>query len=386
MDNLTHSLVGLAAAKAGLERLSPAATVMCVIAANAPDADILALAGGRWAYLHHHRGITHSIIGTLALALLIPALFWLGDFLIARIRSRPVKVKFRGLLLASLIVSATHPVLDWTNNYGLRPLLPWNSQWYYGDLVFIIDPWLWLSLGGASFLLTAKTKWRIAFWAALATVLTAAVVFAPMLRPGAMLPLASRVIWVVGIISFFLAHRARLAERWGRAIAVVALALILVYWGGLSLLHRRALADAQTIAARLASENGETTNRLAAMPVLANPLRWQCVMETTRATYRFDLSLSAQGEEKVVGQTVRYEKPQGKDAELYARASQDEGARVFLDFARFPVARVEGDCLSKILVQFADLRYTEPGRGSRGTFSTEVPVECPPEVGALKTK
>ena len=29
MDNLTHSLVGLAAAKAGLEKLSPGATVVC---------------------------------------------------------------------------------------------------------------------------------------------------------------------------------------------------------------------------------------------------------------------------------------------------------------------------------------------------------------------
>src|SRR5918998_1153671 len=66
MDNLTHSLVGLVAAKAGLERLSPGATAVCVLAANAPDADILAALGGKWFYLHHHRGITHSIVGTLA--------------------------------------------------------------------------------------------------------------------------------------------------------------------------------------------------------------------------------------------------------------------------------------------------------------------------------
>ncbi len=53
MDNLTHSLVGLAAAKAGLERLSPFATTGCVIAANAPDGDILAAFGGSWFYLKH---------------------------------------------------------------------------------------------------------------------------------------------------------------------------------------------------------------------------------------------------------------------------------------------------------------------------------------------
>jgi inner membrane protein len=52
MDNLTHSFLGLAAAKAGLEKLSPGATALCVLAANAPDADIVVLAfGDRWSFL-----------------------------------------------------------------------------------------------------------------------------------------------------------------------------------------------------------------------------------------------------------------------------------------------------------------------------------------------
>src|SRR5215210_1987541 len=114
MDNLTHSLMGLAAAKAGLERLSPGATAVCIIAANAPDADIISLIGGRWAYLHHHRGITHSIVGTFALALIIPSIFYLVDLIIARFRRHPLRIKIRGLLLASLITSATHPLMDWT--------------------------------------------------------------------------------------------------------------------------------------------------------------------------------------------------------------------------------------------------------------------------------
>ena len=51
MDNLTHSLVGLAAAKAGLERLSPGATTLCVLATNAPDADVVVgLFSDRWAF------------------------------------------------------------------------------------------------------------------------------------------------------------------------------------------------------------------------------------------------------------------------------------------------------------------------------------------------
>lgn len=383
MDNLTHSLVGLVAAKAGLERLSPAATTMCVIAANAPDADILARFGGSWFYLHHHRGITHSIIGTFAIALLIPILFWLGDFLIARLRGRKMTVKLSGMLLVSLIVSATHPLLDWTNNYGVRPLLPWSGKWFYGDLVFIVDPWLWLSLGGTAFLLTAKTKWRIALWVVLALVLTGAIVYLSLIRPDSIFPVASCFVWLIGVVGFFVAHRARLAERFGVGIAVCALALMLVYWSGLSLLHRRALAQAQAVATNLAAANGETVMRSAAMPTLANPLRWQCVTETTGATLRFDFSLSEQG---IVGETIRYQKPQGKAAEAYARAAQNENAGIFLNFARFPVSRMEGDCLSKALVQIADLRYTEPGRSAPGSFSIEVPVECAPAGGVTEAK
>mgnify|MGYP006161246883 CR=1 FL=1 len=72
MDNLTHSLVGLTAAKAGLDKVSPGATTLCILAANAPDVDVaILLFGDRWTYLHHHRGITHAILGVAVLAFLL---------------------------------------------------------------------------------------------------------------------------------------------------------------------------------------------------------------------------------------------------------------------------------------------------------------------------
>ncbi|MBV9211567.1 MAG: metal-dependent hydrolase, partial [Acidobacteria bacterium] len=292
------------------------------------------------------------------------------------LRGRPAKLKFRGLLLASLIVSATHPLLDWTNNYGLRPFLPWSGKWYYGDFVFIVDLFIWLMLGGAAFLLTAKTKWRVALWSLLAIVLTTAIVFIPTVRAGSTIPPAARAIWLIGLAAFFIAHKARLAARLQSRIALAALALMLIYWGGLSFMHHHAYTEAQAVAARMAAANGERAGRLAAMPVLANPLRWQCVFETEQATYRFDLSLM---KDKLAGEPLRYEKLRGAEAGLYARAAQDERAKIFLDFARFPVAQVEGDCLSEMLVELADLRYTEPSRGQRGTFTLNVPVECPPK-------
>jgi inner membrane protein len=383
MDNLTHSLVGLAASKAGLERLSPAATVMCVIAANAPDADIVTVFSSRWSYLNHHRGITHSIVGTAVLAVLIPILFWLGDRLVAWLARREPKMKLRGLLLASLIVSATHPLLDWTNNYGIRPFLPWNNQWYYGDLVFIIDPWIWLSLGGACFLLTSKSRWQITGWALLAAVLTLIVVLVPMLRPGSVFPIAAQACWLVGIAVVISLHRSRTAFRWGSAIPIAVFALLVTYWGGLAILHRTALSRSETLAATLASDRGEKLNRIAAMPMLANPMRWQCVFETDRATYRFDISLNQTG---IQGETKRYEKLHGQQAVRYSIATRDERAKIFLGFARFPVAQVRGDCVSETLVGFADLRYTEPGRSRGGAFTLDVPIECSDLTGDLETK
>ena len=77
MDGLTHSLVGLASAKAGLERLSPYTAACCILSANAPDIDVVSFFfGGRWTLLQHHRGITHSVVGTLVLGALIPTILF----------------------------------------------------------------------------------------------------------------------------------------------------------------------------------------------------------------------------------------------------------------------------------------------------------------------
>jgi inner membrane protein len=110
--------------------LSPGATTLCVLAANAPDSDIVVLAfGDRWTFLHHHRGITHAIVGVICLAIILPLIFYGVDRLWSRYKDRPPKTNLKGLLLASFIASATHPLLDWTNNYGFRWFLPWSQYW-----------------------------------------------------------------------------------------------------------------------------------------------------------------------------------------------------------------------------------------------------------------
>lgn len=333
------------------------------------------LIGDRWDYLHHHRGITHALVGTAFFALLLPLIFYGGDRLWARLRRQSPKTKLRGLLIASVIVSATHPLLDWTNNYGIRFLLPWNPRWFYGDLVFIIDPFLWVVLGGAAFLLASKTKISKFIWAAVAAFITVLIVANP--RAG---DLANRTsiaaLWIGALVVIISLYLVGAREKWGPKIAFVAFAVVLAYWSTLAFLHSQAFERGWEEANRIATPNGESISRVAAMPTLANPLRWDFVFETDQATYRFPIALNGQ---TPAGRVVRYPKPSGKLAAALDTVAQQKPARVFLEFARFPVAGLaDPNCTTQTLVQLADLRYTEPGR-SRGAFAVELPVDCPDE-------
>jgi inner membrane protein len=45
------------------------------------------------------------------------------------------------------------------NNYGMRWLMPFVDRWFYGDALFIVDPWIWgtLALGaGLSFVMRRR--------------------------------------------------------------------------------------------------------------------------------------------------------------------------------------------------------------------------------------
>jgi len=379
MDGLAHSLVGLASAKAGLERLSPYTVAVSILAANAPDLDVVTAVGGRWTALHYHRGITHSIIGTIILGILIPSLFYLIDRAVARLRDRRPRIRYWGLLLASLVVSATHPLMDWTNNYGLRPLLPWNGRWFYGDLVFIIDPYIWLIIGGAVFLLTSNTRAKVIVWLVIGAATTLFVFAASASRmPGGGSLLPARIIWIVGVLAFVTTRWRRFDKPTGRWAAVAALSVVVLYWSGLAWQHRIAYGRAVEIAQRLARERHEYFIRTAAMPTAANPFRWLCVAETDTAMYRFSLRSDSDGVKSCLVSAVdRFEKPAGRNTQLVASASRDPRAQILLGFARFPIEKVEdSNCLEQTLVHFADLRYTEPGGPARGNFALDVPVEC----------
>lgn len=153
MDNLTHSLAGAALGRAGLYRRTRYAAGALIIGANLPDIDVIGLAFGQ--NLAFRRGITHGPIAMLVLPFVLTGLLllvarWRRDRASSTQDTRAVVP--RQLLLLSYIGVLSHPALDWLNSYGVRLLYPFSDRWFYGDSIFIIDPWIWIALGAGVWL------------------------------------------------------------------------------------------------------------------------------------------------------------------------------------------------------------------------------------------
>ena len=150
MDNVCHTLVGAAFGEAGLKRHTRFGNATLMIAANLPDVDVLVFATDVPS-MAFRRGWTH---GTIAQALLpmalTAAICAVSRMCPARGDSKPIRV--RSLLTLSYVGVLSHVALDLLNNYGVRLLLPFDRRWFYGDALFIIDPWLWLALGAGTWL------------------------------------------------------------------------------------------------------------------------------------------------------------------------------------------------------------------------------------------
>ena len=127
-----------------------------VLAAEAPDIDLLWGLRGPVAEFQHHRGITHTFLGAPFMALLITGAIWLwhrwrtrgkvqrARYIAGSQSNRPDQhsppVRWRWIWFLALIADLSHLLLDWTNNYGLRPFFPFNPHWYAGSLFFIFEP------------------------------------------------------------------------------------------------------------------------------------------------------------------------------------------------------------------------------------------------------
>jgi inner membrane protein len=110
--------------------------------------DVLAYLDGPAADLGFRRGWTHGLPALVVLPFVLTGAVLLLDRAVRRIRraALPTNVLPREILLLATIAILTHPILDTLNTYGVRWLMPFSGRWFYGDTLFIVDPWLWLLL------------------------------------------------------------------------------------------------------------------------------------------------------------------------------------------------------------------------------------------------
>jgi inner membrane protein len=184
MDNLTHSLVGALIGQMGLKRKTGLAMPTLIIAANIPDIDAVATLLGGHQHLAIRRGITHGPIAMVLLPLLLWGMMLWFDRWQTRRGKRPDKrlPVHKGWLLALAYIGClSHPLFDWFNSYGIRLLEPFSSQWFYGDTIFIIDIWLWITLIAGVWISLRRERKGAANWrrpAALSFVAICAYIFA----------------------------------------------------------------------------------------------------------------------------------------------------------------------------------------------------------------
>ncbi|MFZ0961498.1 MAG: metal-dependent hydrolase [Terriglobia bacterium] len=316
MDNLTHTLTAVAISQTGLNRKTRFATLTLILAANAPDIDILAGLKDSITYLKYHRGIAHSFLGITVLAIIIWGfMHWVGK----RVRPKPgLPLNSRWLLLAAFLGTGSHLLLDFTNAYGVRPFLPFSGKWYAWDIMPIVDPLLL-----------------------------------------ALLILGLCVPWLLRLVSDEVgASRPRLA-----AGAVFCLCAMVALWGVRDLAHRRALSilDSHTY-------SGEDPQRFSALPVVVNPFTWMGVVETDASFHVVRVNaLDASG---LPEELETFAKPQMSPA--LAAAMKTRGGLIFLDFARFPWAQVD-ESEEGYKVSLRDLRFFhEPAQSRSFTLQVEL--------------
>ena len=282
MDNLTHSLTGLMLSRAGLNRFYPRATLVLVIAANIPDIDFVAIMHGPLFYFEQHRGITHSIAAAPVMALL--------PVLLACAIGRTM----RGWAVSwgiSLIGVASHLLLDWTNVYGIRLLLPFSSQWFHVDLINLFDLVVWgvLLLG-----------------------------------------------WLGPMMGRLVSGEIGAQAGTGRGAAIFALSFFLLYDFGRFLSHQRAI---EILNSRVYRDGPPL--RVAAFPARAvNPLEWQGWIERPEFVMRF--SVNVRKEFDPTAGVIIFKAPPSPAIEA---ARQATPVAVFLKFAQYPlwsVMPVEG--------------------------------------------
>ena len=321
--------------RAGLNRKTALATVTLTLAAEAPDLDVLSRFGGSAFGLNHHRGFTHSFLGVpLVAAVVVGFVYFLWRLRGRKTRNPNLPPRWGLLFAYACLAGLSHILLDFTNNYGVRPFWPFSEHWVSWDIDFIVEP-----------------------------------VLLVVLTLGLILPaLFSLINEEIGVRS---KGPSATPHGHGRLAATLALLAVFAYWGLRDYEHRRAVAALQSRTYQSAD-----AIRVSAYPYWVNPFRWYGVVETPAFFANMDVDSLAPEVDPTAQMQIRY-KPEETPVTLAAKRTYL--GRVYLSWAQYPITETEQlqddpveNGRAAYVVRFRDLRYDYPGRNARATLGATV--------------
>lgn len=253
MEPVTHLLTGACLARTGFNRKAAYATLAMTMAAETPDVDTLWSIRGPVAAFQHHRGITHTFLALPVEALVVVGFVWFVHRMRKRrfhagsgpapnpqgglppITAAPIRW---GLLYGFVLIALfSHILLDWTNNYGVRPLFPFDPHWYQGSFVFIFEPVMLVAL------------------------------LIGLIAPA-----------LFGLVSSEIG--ARRSRFRGRGWAIFALGVVVALWGWRWFEHDEAVQLATNANYGPPGSAPAEILRVTASPYPINPFRWHTVVDT----------------------------------------------------------------------------------------------------------
>jgi inner membrane protein len=273
--------------------------------------DVLAYLDGPAGDLSFRRGWTHGVPALLVLPFVLTGVVVLADRLKRRLGREvlPSAVRPSQVLLLAVVSIVSHPILDTLNTYGVRWLMPFDGDWYYGDTLFIVDPWLWIVLA-------------------------------------------------VGTLASRRPRGARLHDPGTTRPARVALGLSVMYVIAMALTGWMS----RGMARRELAARGGPVSRLMVAPRPISPLTRQ-VVAAQGASYRVGTFRWFRRPHIDPASLRTFPRPLPGDPLIAAAMEQPVGRR-FLSWARFPTVQADTDAAGRTLVHLVDLRYADrPGSG-----------------------
>jgi len=321
LEPITHFLTGAVLGRAGFNRKTALATATMTLAAEAPDLDIFWQFKDRVSYFAHHRGFTHSFIGLLFMSALTVAVMY-GVW---RLRGRKTNVqdlppRWGLLFVLAYVAGLSHILLDFTNNYGVRPFWPFWEKWYSWDIVFIVEPALYIIL-------------------------------------------------IAGLVLPAIFSRRQHPPR-GQVAAVLALVCVAILYTVRDYEHRAALHAVTTVAFDSGNRSPETPLQVSVYPYPWSLTHWFTVAEMP--SFFADTDVDSRTGLLSHELLAFYPKPQDTPATLAAKRTYL--GEVYLDWARYPMltTTAEGD---DDIVHFRDLRFDYPRFRGRATLSGWVELD-----------